>query len=53
MATHYKLIPQIAISETNWSAKVIITGKQPPKTARHSTTKYQTILLMDLEVHKL
>lgn len=53
MATHYKLIPQIAISETNWSAKVVITGKQSPKTARNSSTRYQTVLLMDLEVHKL
>ncbi|CAA3000363.1 Hypothetical predicted protein [Olea europaea subsp. europaea] len=49
MATLYKLIPQIETSEMNWSAKVIIVGKQSPKTARNSTTRYENIVFMDLE----
>ncbi|XP_022846492.1 acyl-acyl carrier protein thioesterase ATL1, chloroplastic-like [Olea europaea var. sylvestris] len=42
MTTLYKLIPEISTSESNWSAKVFIAGKQPPKTDRSSIPDIKT-----------
>ncbi|XP_022891743.1 uncharacterized protein LOC111406581 [Olea europaea var. sylvestris] len=50
MAGPYKFIRQIAILEVNWSAKMVIIGKQSPKTTHNSTTRYQNIVFMDLEL---
>lgn len=48
MAAPHKSTPQISALETNLSAKVIVAGKQSPKTARNSNSRYQNLTLMDL-----
>ncbi|CAA3005324.1 Hypothetical predicted protein [Olea europaea subsp. europaea] len=53
MVAPHKFIPQISTSETNWSAKVIVTGKQSPKTTQNSNSRYQNLILMDLEGNKI
>ncbi|CAA2992823.1 Hypothetical predicted protein [Olea europaea subsp. europaea] len=53
MAAFYKLIPQISTFEKNWTAKIIVAGKQAPKTTRNNISRYQNLLLMDLEGNKV
>ncbi|CAA2992822.1 Hypothetical predicted protein [Olea europaea subsp. europaea] len=53
MAVFYKLIPQISIFEKNWTAKIIVAGKQATKIARNNISSYQNLLLMDLEGNKV
>lgn len=49
MAANFKFIPQINPNERNWQAKVIVAEKFSPKQARHGTSKYQNMVLMDLQ----
>ncbi|CAA3005690.1 Hypothetical predicted protein [Olea europaea subsp. europaea] len=52
MGAFYKLIPQIFTFEKNWTAKIIVAGKQATKTDRNTVSRYQNLLLMDLEGNK-
>ncbi|XP_060966762.1 replication protein A 70 kDa DNA-binding subunit B-like isoform X2 [Cannabis sativa] len=42
----YQLIPHITRGQTNWTAKVIVVEKTPPRQSRNSV-KYQNLLLID------
>ncbi|CAA2971334.1 Hypothetical predicted protein [Olea europaea subsp. europaea] len=44
MAAFCKLIPQISTFEKNWTAKIIVAGKQAPKTAQNNISQYQEVL---------
>ncbi|KAL2501113.1 Glutamine synthetase [Forsythia ovata] len=49
MGEDYKLIAAITPNTTNWTAKVVVLEKTSARTAYHSPTKYQNVVLMDME----
>lgn len=49
MAGNFKFIPEISPTEKNWQAKLIVVEKFSPKQARHSSSRYQNMVLMDLQ----
>ena len=53
MPGKYKLIPEIALGQMNWTTKVIVAEKSVPKIALHSHTKYQNMTLIDPLVDSL
>ncbi|KAL5547897.1 hypothetical protein UlMin_003128 [Ulmus minor] len=53
MAGKYKLIPDIALGQMNWTAKVIVAKKLVPKTTLHSPTKYQNMTVIDPQGNKV
>ncbi|KAL2505488.1 Replication protein A 70 kDa DNA-binding subunit B [Abeliophyllum distichum] len=53
MGEDYKLIATITPNTTNWTAKVVVLEKTSARTAYHSPTKYQNVVLMDMERNKV
>ncbi|KAL2521563.1 Replication protein A 70 kDa DNA-binding subunit B [Forsythia ovata] len=53
MGEDYKFIPAITPTTTNWTAKVVVLEKTSARTAFHSPTKYQNVVLMDMERNKV
>ncbi|KAL2499699.1 Replication protein A 70 kDa DNA-binding subunit B [Abeliophyllum distichum] len=53
MGEDYKLIAAITPNTTNWTAKVVVLEKSSARTAYHSPTKYQNVVLMDMERNKV
>ncbi|KAL2514925.1 Replication factor-A C terminal domain-containing protein [Forsythia ovata] len=49
MGEDYKLIAAITPNTTNWTEKVVVLEKTSARTAYHSPTKYQNVVLMDME----
>ncbi|KAL2474561.1 hypothetical protein Adt_35297 [Abeliophyllum distichum] len=53
MGEDYKLITVITPNTTNWTAKVVVLEKTSARTAYHSPTKYQNVVLMHIEDNQL
>ncbi|KAL2512632.1 Uncharacterized protein Adt_18232 [Abeliophyllum distichum] len=53
MGEDYKLIAAITPNTTNWTAKVVVLEKTFARTAYHSPTKYQNVVVMDMEDNQL
>ncbi|KAL2487569.1 Uncharacterized protein Fot_40861 [Forsythia ovata] len=53
MGEDYKLIATITPNTTNWTAKIVVLEKTSARTAYHSPTKYQNVVLMDMEDNQL
>ncbi|KAL2458079.1 Uncharacterized protein Fot_55937 [Forsythia ovata] len=49
MGEDYKLIAVITPNTTNWTAKVVVLEKISARTSYLSPTKYQNVVLMDME----
>ncbi|CAA2995760.1 Hypothetical predicted protein [Olea europaea subsp. europaea] len=51
MTSNYKLIQEINPNQKNWQATVIVAVKLASKQAKHSNSRYQNMVLMDLELN--
>ncbi|KAL2496209.1 replication protein A 70 kDa DNA-binding subunit B-like [Forsythia ovata] len=49
MSNEFQLIREISPGTTGWIVKVVVTEKFSPRIAQKSLTKYQNLILMDLE----
>ncbi|KAL2525432.1 ATP-dependent DNA helicase [Abeliophyllum distichum] len=53
MGEDYKFITAITPNTTTWTTKVVVLEKTSVRTAYHSPTKYQNVVLMDMERNRV
>ncbi|KAL2528007.1 hypothetical protein Fot_20608 [Forsythia ovata] len=49
MSNEFQLIREVSPGTTGWTVKVVVVEKFSPRIAQKNPTKYQNLILMDLE----